>query len=106
MDITGGAPELNPHFRMLVTEVGLITAVKSFGCRHRWLAWLICRCPQARAMGRTVIDRCNLVVLFEQGQEDLHAFLAENEVQIVASLPCYTEENTTKQRGKRVFEDR
>lgn len=57
-------------------------------------------------MGKTIIDRCNLVVLFEEGQEDLPAFLAENKVDIVASLPCYTEENTTTQRGKRVFEDR
>ncbi|KAK9236453.1 hypothetical protein V1525DRAFT_406889 [Lipomyces kononenkoae] len=79
VDITGGAPELNPHFRLLVAE--------------------------ARAMGKTVIDRCNLVVLFEVGQEDLSAFLAAQEVNIVASLPCYTEENIEKQRGKRVFTD-
>lgn len=57
-------------------------------------------------MGKTVIDRCNLVVLFESGQGDLAAFLAEHQVNIVASLPCYTEENTDKQRGKRVFDDR
>lgn len=61
---------------------------------------------QARALGRNVIDRCNLVVVFEAGQEDLAAFLAAQKVNIVASLPCYTEENTKKQRGKRVFEDR
>lgn len=61
---------------------------------------------QARSMGKAVIDRCNLAVLFEQGQEDLAAFLAEHKVNIVASLPCYTEENTDKQRGKRVFDDR
>ncbi|KAA8645254.1 radical SAM/Cys-rich domain protein [Aspergillus tanneri] len=79
VDITGGAPELNPHFRMLVQE--------------------------ARSMGKTVIDRCNLVVLFEQGQENLAEFLAEQGVNIVASLPCYTEDNTDRQRGKRVFDD-
>ncbi|RYO75178.1 hypothetical protein DL764_010572 [Monosporascus ibericus] len=60
---------------------------------------------QARTMGKTIIDRCNLVVLFEEGQNDLAAFLSENKVAIVASLPCYTDENTTRQRGKRVFED-
>jgi hypothetical protein len=47
-----------------------------------------------------------LVVLFEKGQEDLAEFLAKNEVDVVASLPCYTAENTNKQRGRRVFEDR
>lgn len=56
-------------------------------------------------MGKAVIDRCNLVVFFEKGQEDLPNFLAENQVRVVASLPCYTDENTTKQRGKRVFPD-
>ncbi|KAK6370391.1 hypothetical protein LTR64_005632 [Lithohypha guttulata] len=79
VDITGGAPELNPHFRTLVVE--------------------------ARKLGKSVIDRCNLVVLFEKGQEDLAPFLAENGVHVVASLPCYTEDNTDKQRGRRVFED-
>jgi hypothetical protein len=57
-------------------------------------------------MGKNVIDRCNLVVLFEKGQEDLASFLAENQVDIVASLPCYTEVNTNKQRGRDVFQDR
>lgn len=57
-------------------------------------------------MGRTVIDRCNLVVLFERGQEDLAHFLADQGVNIVASLPCYTPDNTDGQRGKRVFDDR
>ena len=61
---------------------------------------------QAKDMGKNVIDRCNLVVLFEKDQEDLAAFLAKNEVNIVASLPCYTEENTDKQRGREVFDDR
>lgn len=80
VDITGGAPELNPFFRHLVTR--------------------------AREMGRTVIDRCNLAVLFEKGQEDLPDFLADQGVNVVASLPCYTPDNTDKQRGKRVFDDR
>ena len=57
-------------------------------------------------MGKTVIDRCNLVVFFEKGHEDLPQFLADNQVRVVASLPCYTEDNTTKQRGKKVFPDR
>lgn len=61
---------------------------------------------QARKLGREVIDRCNLVILFEPNQEDLASFLAAQKVHIIASLPCYTEENTDKQRGKRVFEDR
>ena len=80
VDITGGAPELNPHFRHLVKA--------------------------ARSLGKKVIDRCNLVVLYEQGQEDLVQFLADHQVHVVASLPCYTEENTDKQRGKRVHQDR
>ncbi|CAK4031887.1 radical SAM Cys-rich domain [Lecanosticta acicola] len=79
VDITGGAPELNPYFRTLVAE--------------------------ARAMGKRVIDRCNLTVLFEKGQEDLADFLAERKVDVVASLPCYTQDNTDKQRGKQVFND-
>lgn len=57
-------------------------------------------------MGKEVIDRCNIVVLFEDGQDDLPQFLAEQGVNIVASLPCYTPDNTDRQRGKRVFEDR
>lgn len=61
---------------------------------------------QARSLGKRVIDRCNLVVLFENGQEDLVEFLADHQVQVVASLPCYTEENTDKQRGKHVHQDR
>ncbi len=78
LDLTGGAPELNPHFRFLVT--------------------------QARALGITVIDRCNLTILFEPLQEDLARFLAENQVQITASLPCYSQDNVDKQRGKGVFD--
>lgn len=77
VDITGGAPELNPHFRYFVTQI--------------------------RAMGKDVIDRCNLTVLFEKGQEDTAEFLAEQKVQIVASLPCYLEDNVNAQRGKGVF---
>ena len=79
LDLTGGAPELNPHFRYLVTE--------------------------ARAAGVRVIDRCNLTVLFEPGQEDLADFLAEQGVAITASLPCYLKENVESQRGKGVYGD-
>jgi radical SAM/Cys-rich protein len=82
VDITGGAPELNPSFRRLVAA--------------------------ARASGRTVprkvIDRCNLTVLFEPGQADLAAFLAEHRVHVIASLPCYGPKNVDEQRGKGVFE--
>lgn len=79
LDLTGGAPELNPHFRSLVTE--------------------------ARRRGMRVLDRCNLTVLFEPGMEDLPGFLKGNRVEIVASLPCYTKDNVDKQRGKGTFED-
>ena len=78
VDLTGGAPELNPHFRHLVLA--------------------------ARGLGRRVIDRCNLTILEEPGQEELAAFLAANAVDVVASLPCYLEENVDRQRGKGVFE--
>jgi radical SAM/Cys-rich protein len=78
LDLTGGAPELNAHFRDIVVS--------------------------ARAMGATVIDRCNLTILFEPGQEALAEFLAANQVQIVASLPCYTPELVDRQRGKGVYE--
>ncbi|HZP43958.1 MAG TPA: arsenosugar biosynthesis radical SAM (seleno)protein ArsS [Candidatus Binatia bacterium] len=78
VDVTGGAPELNLHFRRLVTE--------------------------ARRLGRRVIDRCNLTVLFEPGMEDLAPFLAANGVEVVASLPCWGAENVEKQRGRGVFE--
>ena len=77
LDITGGAPELNPHFRELVTS--------------------------ARAAGVKVVDRCNLTVLEEPGQEDLAQFLADNAVEVVASLPCYLEQNVDGQRGDGVF---
>jgi radical SAM/Cys-rich protein len=77
VDITGGAPELNPHFRWLVEE--------------------------ARRLGRRAIDRCNLTVLLEESQGDLGEFLAAHQVEIFASLPCYSSENVEKQRGKGVF---
>ena len=77
-DLTGGAPELNPDFRRLVRA--------------------------AREQGIAVIDRCNLTILGEPGQEDLAVFLAEQQVEVVASLPCYLEENVDRQRGNGVFE--
>lgn len=78
VDLTGGAPELNPSFRFLV--------------------------EQALRDGRRVLDRCNLTVLFEPGQEDLPIFLATMGVEVVASLPCYLVENVEKQRGRGVYE--
>jgi len=78
LDITGGAPELHPQFHELVINV--------------------------RALNVNVIDRCNLTILSEPDQEDLAEFLAEQQVEIVASLPCYQKENVDKQRGKGVFE--
>ena len=78
LDLTGGAPEMNPLFR------GLVVA--------------------ARKLGVTVIDRCNLTILLEPGYEGTAEFLAENEVQIVASLPCYMEDNVDGQRGKGVYQ--
>lgn len=78
LDLTGGAPELTPQFRYLVQE--------------------------ARRLGVEVIDRCNLTVLLEPGQEDLAQFLADHGVRVVASLPCYSSENVNKQRGGGVFE--
>ena len=77
LDLTGGAPEMNPHFRYFVTE--------------------------ARKLGTHVIDRCNLTILLAPGYEDLAQFLADHEVEIVASLPCYLEENTDKQRGNGAY---
>jgi radical SAM/Cys-rich protein len=78
LDLTGGAPELNPHFRHLVTT--------------------------AAARGVQVIDRCNLTILEEPGQDDLAAFLAAQRVEVVASLPCYLEDNVDRQRGDGVFQ--
>jgi radical SAM/Cys-rich protein len=78
LDLTGGAPELNLHFRDIVRA--------------------------ARALGARVIDRCNLTIVFEPGQEGLAEFLAAERVEIVASLPCYTPELVDRQRGKGVYE--
>lgn len=78
VDLTGGAPELNPQFRRLVSAF--------------------------RSIGKTVIDRCNLTVLFEEGQHDTARFLAEQGVHVVASLPCYSRENVEMQRGDGVFD--
>jgi radical SAM/Cys-rich protein len=78
LDLTGGAPELNAEFRHLVHG--------------------------ASRLGRKVIDRCNLTVLLEPGQEDTAAFLAQHRVRVIASLPCYTAENVDAQRGRSVFE--
>lgn len=79
LDLTGGAPEMNPHFKYLVS--------------------------QARALGVNVMDRCNLTILLEPGYEDMAAFLADQGVEITASLPCYAEQNVDKQRGKGVYHD-
>jgi radical SAM/Cys-rich protein len=78
LDITGGAPELNEHFRTLVAS--------------------------ARALGVHVLDRCNLTILEQPGQEDLAEFLAAQSVEVIASLPCYTEALVDRQRGNGVFE--
>lgn len=78
LDLTGGAPELNEHFRRLV--VG------------------------ARDLGVTVIDRCNLTILSEPGQEELAEFLASQRVEVVASMPCYSVANVDRQRGEGVFD--
>ena len=78
LDITGGAPELHPGFRHLVRT--------------------------ARAQGVRVIDRCNLTILFEPGQQGLAQFLAEQHVDVVASMPCYSAANVDKQRGDGVFD--
>ena len=78
LDITGGAPELNAHFRDLVRA--------------------------ARTLGVHVMDRCNLTILEQPGQADLAQFLAEHRVEVIASMPCYLEENVDRQRGKGVFE--
>jgi radical SAM/Cys-rich protein len=77
LDITGGAPELHPQFRDMVSR--------------------------GRALGVHVMDRCNLTILNEPGQEDLASFLAAHRVEVVASLPCYLQENVDRQRGKGVF---
>ncbi len=78
LDITGGAPELNANFRRLVTG--------------------------SRKAGAKVMDRCNLTILEQAGQEDLGEFLAANRVEVVASMPCYLQDNVERQRGKGVFD--
>jgi len=78
LDLTGGAPEMNPHFRHLVS--------------------------QAHDAGMHIIDRCNLTILSEPGYQDLAEFLAQHRVEMVASLPCYTQHNVDQQRGKGVFD--
>lgn len=78
IDITGGAPEMNPYFKKLVIA--------------------------ARSMNLEVIDRCNLTVFYEKGFEDLPLFLKEQKVHVIASMPCYTKENVDKQRGRGVFD--
>jgi radical SAM/Cys-rich protein len=77
LDLTGGAPELSPHFRRVARD--------------------------ARRLGIRVIDRCSLTVLFEPEQDDLADFLAKNQVEVTASLPCYSKDNVDKQRGDGVF---
>jgi len=78
LDLTGGAPELHYQFRDLVSK--------------------------ATALGVHVIDRCNLTILFEHGQDGLAEFLADHRVEVVASLPCYLPENVDRQRGEGVFD--
>lgn len=78
VDFTGGAPELNPHFRDLVRV--------------------------SRESGKKMIARCNITVLFEKGQEDTPTFYQKNGVHVIASLPCYSKENVEKQRGRGVFD--
>ncbi len=78
LDLTGGAPEMNPHFKRLVST--------------------------ARQQGLRVIDRCNLTILSEPGYENMAEFLAEHQVEVTASLPCYLEENVDQQRGDGVFQ--
>ena len=78
VDLTGGAPELNPNFRRIVRE--------------------------ARRLGRRIIDRCNLTILLEPSEDDRAEFMAAHGVHIIASLPCYQPENVGKQRGSGVFE--
>lgn len=78
VDLTGGAPEMNPHFEYFVKE--------------------------CRKLGQTILDRCNLTVFFVRGKDHLPRFLAEHRVDIVASLPCYQEDNVDAQRGQGVFD--
>ncbi|MFT7141240.1 MAG: radical SAM/Cys-rich protein, partial [Sulfitobacter sp.] len=79
LDMTGGSPEMNPHFKYLVEE--------------------------ARALGVTVMNRCNPTILGEPGYEGLPEFFAEQQIVVVASMPCYQEQNVDKQRGKGVYQE-
>ncbi|MBX2848075.1 MAG: arsenosugar biosynthesis radical SAM protein ArsS [Acidiferrobacterales bacterium] len=78
VDLTGGAPELNPNFRQF--------------------------CDQLLALGIEITSRCNITVLFEQGQQDLAHWYADKKIRLVCSLPCYTEDNVDAQRGKGTFD--
>jgi radical SAM/Cys-rich protein len=78
LDITGGAPELNPNFDYLVESAG--------------------------GLGRHVMDRCNLTVIFEPGKDYLPEFFKRHGVELICSLPCYSEENVDRQRGKGTFD--
>lgn len=78
VDLTGGAPEMNPHFQYFASEI--------------------------RAMDKEVINRCNLTVLFEKGQEETAAFFKAHQIHVIASLPCYSKDNVEKQRGRGVFD--
>jgi radical SAM/Cys-rich protein len=78
LDITGGAPELNANFRRMVRD--------------------------ARQLGVKVMDRCNLTILEQPGQKDLAEFLCAHQVEVVASMPCYLQDNVERQRGKGVFD--
>ena len=77
VDLTGGAPEMNPHFRSFVEAF--------------------------QAQGAQIISRCNLTILTEPGYEDLARWYADRKVRLVSSMPCYTRENVDKQRGKGTF---
>ncbi|MBC7539563.1 MAG: arsenosugar biosynthesis radical SAM protein ArsS [Bacteriovorax sp.] len=78
IDLTGGAPEINPYFKKLVIA--------------------------ARSMNLEVIDRCNLTIFYEKGFEDIPQFLKDQKVHVIASMPCYTKDNVDKQRGRGVFD--
>jgi radical SAM/Cys-rich protein len=79
LDLTGGAPEMNPNFHMLVRA--------------------------AHDLGVHVIDRCNLTILMQSGYEDMVVFLADNRIEVIASMPCYLKENVDRQRGSGVFDN-
>ena len=78
VDLTGGAPEMNPHFRRALKRL--------------------------KSLGAHVMDRCNLTILLEPGYEDMVELLADSEVEIIASMPCYSPENVNEQRGDGVFD--